>query len=320
MSNTEELRANMAVKSIGSNRVGGYGLLWGSEDMRDLYGEFFDKNDTKDIFSIFKALGMLPGLYAHGMDKGMRSRVTGVIDTMKADNRGIWVEEQLRLSEEYMNELGELLEKEKLFWSSGALPGGYETDLITGKIKRWPIMEFSKTVSPAEWRMVYTPIQEIKSHFLTVGLDLATVFRTTKEWKAGGSRDLEVIDRDSWDGDAARDRIFGDGEEIDISRAKMGHLVYDDSAPELRGSYKLPFADVVDGELKAISSGLTAAAQRLPQTDIPESVRDSAQRILDSYDNDTEGEENSRSVDIKIAKLNLIAIEHGIIIPGEGRE
>lgn len=104
------------------------------------------------------------------------------------------------------------------------------------------------------------------------------------KWTVGAARNLPLADTDrSWDGPAAKERIFGDGEEIDQERAKRAHLVYDSEAPDLKGSYKLPFADVVDGSLKAIPSGLRAAASRLPQADIVASVRDRARAVLDAY-------------------------------------
>lgn len=105
-------------------------------------------------------------------------------------------------------------------------------------------------------------------------------------WRVGADRDLPIRERDSWDGDAVRERIFswaGWPDSPDPDRAKRAFLVYNDEEPELKGSYKLPFADVVDGELYAITAGIRAAASRLPQTDIPEDVKERARSVLDSY-------------------------------------
>ena len=103
------------------------------------------------------------------------------------------------------------------------------------------------------------------------------------DWRIGAARDLRIVSRDGWDGPAAQARLFGDGEEIDQERARKGHLVYDAERPDVRASYKLPFADVVDGELVAVDAGLRAAASRLPQADIPEDVRRRARSVLDAY-------------------------------------
>lgn len=111
-------------------------------------------------------------------------------------------------------------------------------------------------------------------------------------WVVGASRDLPIDETRDWDGAAAAERVFTlagfDGENPDPSVARRAFLAYDAAAPELRGSYKLGFADVVDGELTALRSGLNAAASRLSQTDIPAEAMQSAQDIIDSYKADTE--------------------------------
>ena len=105
-------------------------------------------------------------------------------------------------------------------------------------------------------------------------------------WRVGADKRLRVVERDEWDGDAARARIFawaGWDDEPDAAKARRAFLVYDDERPDEKAAYKLPFADVVDDELVAVSAGLRAAASRLPQTDIPEDVRARARAVLDTY-------------------------------------
>jgi Prohead core protein serine protease len=119
----------------------------------------------------------------------------------------------------------------------------------------------------------------------------ATVAEATTEelteaanWTVGASRDLPIAQTNrAWDAAAAKARMFGDGDTINRDRAKAGHLVYDSSQPNLKGSYKLPFADVDGGTLKAIPAGLRASASRLPQTDVPDAVRTRARAVLDAY-------------------------------------
>jgi len=86
------------------------------------------------------------------------------------------------------------------------------------------------------------------------------------DWKCGAARDLPVEDDDSWDGPAAEKAIFAacgfDGDDPDTAKARRAFLAYDASAPKKRGSYKLPFAKLVDGELKASAAGIRAAASR----------------------------------------------------------
>lgn len=108
------------------------------------------------------------------------------------------------------------------------------------------------------------------------------------DWKVGAARDLPLDQSDGWDGPAAAKRMLDaagfDGDSPDAGKAKRGFLVYDSGNPTLRGSYKLPFADIVGGELKAVNGGIRAAASRLPQTDAPQSVLDEARSVIDAYE------------------------------------
>lgn len=110
-----------------------------------------------------------------------------------------------------------------------------------------------------------------------------------EEWKVGATRDLPVDESGaSWDGPAAAKRMLDeagfDGDSPDADKAKRGFLIYDSANPTLRSSYKLPFADIVGGELKAVKGGVDAASQRLPQTDTPASVLDDANTVVSAYE------------------------------------
>ena len=122
-------------------------------------------------------------------------------------------------------------------------------------------------------------------------------------WTVGASRDLQVVDT-TWDGAAAAARVFTyagfDTDSPDFEKARSAFLVYDADAPELRGSYKLGFADVVDGELVAVRAGLRAAASRLPLTDISGDAADRARAVLDAYFG------NSRSLHSSVAAAQLL--------------
>lgn len=110
----------------------------------------------------------------------------------------------------------------------------------------------------------------------------------TSDWKVGASRDLPADDADAWDGPAAAKRMLDeagfDGDSPDAAKAARGFLIHDAANPALRGSYKLPFADIVGGTLKAIKGGVHAAASRLMQTDAPTAVLDEAKTVLEGYD------------------------------------
>lgn len=104
----------------------------------------------------------------------------------------------------------------------------------------------------------------------------------------GAARDLRMVMREGWDGDAAKGRIFAwagfDGESPDPGKARKGFLWYEEDKADQRGGYHLPFADVVDGELVAVSAGCRAAASRLPQTDgMSDADQAKARGVLDHY-------------------------------------
>ncbi|MBI4474094.1 MAG: HK97 family phage prohead protease [Acidobacteria bacterium] len=81
----------------------------------------------------------------------------------------------------------------------------------------------------------------------------------------------------SWDAAVARRELAkyassdgsGDKDTMDWRRYAGGFFWYDDAAPENFESYKLPFAEVITGRLVAVWGGITAAAQRLTQTEGP---------------------------------------------------
>jgi len=79
-------------------------------------------------------------------------------------------------------------------------------------------------------------------------------------------QDLPLADEDAaWDGGGARKRIkeWAGGDDWTPSVLRKAFVWYDGDAPDVLGSYKLPIADVIDGELKAVPRGVFAAAAAL---------------------------------------------------------
>lgn len=83
-------------------------------------------------------------------------------------------------------------------------------------------------------------------------------------WEAIGSTNLPLANSDrKWDGGQARQNIFkwsGGGDDFDQRKVHRAFFAYDADKPENETSYKLPFADIVNGELKVVPSGLQAVA------------------------------------------------------------
>jgi len=119
-------------------------------------------------------------------------------------------------------------------------------------------------------------------------------------WKCVANKSWPLLKQESWDGAAAKEKIFewaGWPENPNASKARRCFLAYDSDNSENKGAYKLPFVWVVDGEPKASNAGVNAAASRLPNTDIPQSVKDDARSVIDYYQNRFEEEEDRFIVD-----------------------
>ena len=76
-------------------------------------------------------------------------------------------------------------------------------------------------------------------------------------------QDLPLAARDrEWDGAAAEKRVrsWADAQDEPNEKYRDAHLWYDADRKNNFTAYKLLYADVVDGELKAVPRGIIAAA------------------------------------------------------------
>lgn len=153
------------IKSLGNGRVGSYCILWGAPHMKDLTEEYFTK-ETEELTAIFDGVHRLPALYNHSLDNAMKSRVVGVVDTLKPDNIGLWYESQMKMADEYDKLIMDMVRKGRLKTSTQTFPVARRVE-SDGRISRWPIVEITFTPTPAEPRMI--PIQQLKSAYLEIG-------------------------------------------------------------------------------------------------------------------------------------------------------
>ncbi len=149
-----------------AGRIGGYLLVWGEPQQRDLQGEYF----TPETDVALDWYPQRPLLYHHGLDGALKAAVIGVIDTLRRDEIGLWAEAQLDLHKRYVRAVQRLVDGGILSWSSGSLPHLVEVG-EAGQIKRWPIVEGSLTPTPAEPR--HTDVQTLKSAYKSLGLDMS---------------------------------------------------------------------------------------------------------------------------------------------------
>jgi hypothetical protein len=81
--------------------------------------------------------------------------------------------------------------------------------------------------------------------------------------------DLPLAEEDTkWDGAAAEKRVREwaggpDKDKIDFEKYRQAFMWFDNDAPEDLKSYKLGYADVVDGKLKAVPNGIHAVVRAL---------------------------------------------------------
>lgn len=159
------------------------------------------------------------------------------------------------------------------------------------------------------------PISADQSRVLTrVALQVNRVLTRDADWTVGADRDLPIVSGE-WDGDKASRSVFdwaGWPDAPKPEQARRAFLIYDASAPDLIGSYKLPIAEYRDGKLVVIDSGLRAAASYLPQTDAPEDVLKRARDVLDVYFARMESARDSSTAPAKVRIMNKKAIEFGI--------
>jgi len=108
---------------------------------------------------------------------------------------------------------------------------------------------------------------------------------------ATGAADLPLAGRDTaWDASAADKRVqayAGGKDNMDWTKYAKAFFYVDESNKELLGSYKLGFADVIDGELKAVPRGIFAVAAVLQGgrggVDIPESDKNAIKNKVSAY-------------------------------------
>jgi HK97 family phage prohead protease len=190
-----------------------------------------------------------------------------------------------------------------------------------------PLMRWAEQLLDAGGRDVRVPRELLEETFRQAKTPRAVRQKylakaETPDWKVGASRDLPIDDADSWDGAAAAKRMLDaagfDGDSPDAAKAARGFLIHDAANPALRGSYKLPFADIVGGALKAVKGGISAAKGRLDQTDAPEGVLADAKGVLDAYDKrigddkqiDPPGQKSGRRISSANEALLRKAMDH----------
>ena len=150
-------------------KIGGYLVLFGAEDRRDLMGDWFAPDtyfgqgdgDGRDVMVHHGTPIKSGDPAADAQAEQIANRLLPPMKTKK-DALGIWAETVLDLSEEYQNYVYGLAEKGAWKWSSGTAPHMIKKE-PNGKLTQWPIIEGSLTPTPAEPRMLDHRVVPLKA-------------------------------------------------------------------------------------------------------------------------------------------------------------
>jgi len=138
-----KLNQTAVIKSMDDENavVAGYGVIYGGEDLE---GENFQP-DTDFMLDLVPVKMVF---YDHTLQHEVKHMLGNA--TVTPNDSGLWVEAQLDRHKAYVNEILRLVEEGILGWSSGSV--GHLVEREGKTIKRWPIIEFSLTPTPAEPR------------------------------------------------------------------------------------------------------------------------------------------------------------------------
>lgn len=209
--------------------------------------------------------------------------------------------------------------------SFGYIP--LEAELVRKKINgREVIARELKRIDLVEVSIVPVPMNPYAGVSSVKALD---------EKAASGSTDLPLADRGrAWDADAAVARVREwaggpDKESINWSRYRRAFFWYDSSDPENFGSYKLPFADVINGRLMAVPRGIFAAAAavqgarggvNIPSDDLPAVRRKIAAYYRKMGETPPWEDEKSLSEALTRLEQRLFDLEKKLVQAKEGQE
>ncbi|MGA1784927.1 MAG: phage major capsid protein [Pontimonas sp.] len=173
----------VTIKSVTDDTitVAGYGVVFGGTD---LDGETFG-SDTDYMLDLVPQKLVL---YDHGQNSEVKHAIIGKIsaDGITVDDDGIWIEAELSKHAAYVEHIRKLAEKGVLGWSSGSV--GHLVSRAGKSIKRWPIIEFSLTPTPAEPRTL--GVEVIKS----LGEAVAALQGITPADETSQDQDIDTMD------------------------------------------------------------------------------------------------------------------------------
>ena len=164
--------------------------------------------------------------------------------------------------------------------------------LDAGDISKWSFgyealdFDFSKMGKDGE-EITVRNLRTIKLFEISPCLFAMNEATTTTATKgANGKTGLPIAARDRpWSASAAAEHVRSETGSVDAPSEtyRDAFFWFNGAATDLFGSYKLPFADVIGGDLTAIPRGIFAGAQRLDAADIPAADKTRIQAKISTY-------------------------------------
>ncbi len=162
----------------------------------------------------------------------------------------------------------------------------YDKELGGYRIMKSEWLELSAVPVPADPNATITMVRSIDDEsLLELGIRTATSFGN-----------LPLYDREApWDGSAAKSAVAkwassdgsGDKDKMDWPKYRKAFFWYDPDTADSFGGYKLPFATITDGTLKAVPKGVESAAGvmqgAMGGVSIPESEREAVKSHIARY-------------------------------------
>lgn len=308
-------------KALGTDVPEGYVAGWASTAGRDLYnhevvaGAFQESIDNRGLTGPTSIKLLLD----HDWTKP-----AGVIKVLEYRRGKLWMEAQLDLEVGYVKDRWRML---KMMgganFSVGFMLKDYEVvireddeDDYFLRIDRGDLFEISIVLFPGneEAQMTF-----VKAAFHEDNRDEDELFfatAKTPDWRVGVSKNLPMAPSTEWDMQAAKARVFKaagfDGDKPDYTIARKAFLVYDAANPSLKTSYKMLIADVVGGKLQVKEGAISSALERLPHTNLSDTVKVSARAVLEQYQEQV----NEVLVATKTAPTSLSEFERTLIARG----
>lgn len=143
---------------------------------RDFDGEFFTaRTDIKEHW-----MKERPVVFHHAQDELLDDAELGTEDGLTKEKDGWWGTLWLDRSSQYWARVDAMLRAGKMFGSSGALGHFVRKDAKTGEILRWPHIEQTLTLTPANPLARITASKALE-HFTSAGLPLDGLIKSFGE-------------------------------------------------------------------------------------------------------------------------------------------